>query len=146
MSGGKAGYYNVTDSWMYDPGAAAWARLPDMPAGANRRAVAFADRYILLLGGYKYAETWKDGGAAPVNVYSEAEKKMTMPQLMEDAVLVFDTQTRRISRADHLLDPTSFPMAGIDGATVYTLGGEGGRRLWHPATFQIGTIAVRTRP
>jgi N-acetylneuraminic acid mutarotase len=139
---GKTGYYNVTDAWMYDPATGVWTAIGDMPAGANRRAVTFADRYILLLGGYKYQFTWK-AGAAPKDVYSEAEKKMAMAELMEDAVLVFDTQTHRISRADHLLDPASFPMAGIDGATIYTLGGEGGRRLWHPATFQIGTITLQ---
>ncbi len=39
-----------------------------------------------------------------------------------------------------MLDATSYPMAAVDGDTIYVLGGEGGKRLWHPATFHIGRI------
>ena len=45
-----------------------------------------------------------------------------------------------------LLDKTSWPMATIRGDTIYCLGGEGGSRLWHPATFQIGKVETIYRP
>jgi hypothetical protein len=55
-------------------------------------------------------------------------------------VLVFDTSTNRIGIAYPLLDKSSWPMAAILDDTIYCLGGEGGYRLWHPATFQIDKI------
>jgi N-acetylneuraminic acid mutarotase len=140
---GTSRYYNVTESWVYDPVKNEWSRLPDMPMGGNRRAVTFADRYVVLIGGYKCEWAWNSDGST-TNVYTPAEKQMKMIEHFEDTVLVFDTQTQQVGSADRLLDPTSYPMATIEGETVYTLGGEGGRRLWHPATFQIGRIKSKT--
>ncbi len=133
-------YYNVTESWVYDPLKNNWTRLPDVPAGANRRAVTYADRYILLIGGYKYEFTWNADGTR-TSVYSAEEKTLPDSDRFENTVLVFDTKTYRIGTATPLLDPTAYPMLAIDANTVYSLGGEGGRRLFHPATFQIGVIA-----
>jgi hypothetical protein len=31
-------------------------------------------------------------------------------------------------------------MVAINGNTIYSLGGEGGPRLWHPATLQVGEV------
>lgn len=41
---------------------------------------------------------------------------------------------------DPLPERTSYPSSAVDGDTFYCLGGEGGPRLFHPATLQIGTV------
>jgi hypothetical protein len=77
-----------------------------------------------------------------IAAYTPAEKALPeMKHHIEPTVLVFDPQTNRMGTANPLLDKTSWPMADIDDDTIYCLGGEGGYRLWHPATFQIGKIA-----
>lgn len=53
---------------------------------------------------------------------------------------MYDTKTNQLGTADALIEQTSMPSAAILGDTLYILGGEGGPRLWHPATLQIGKI------
>jgi N-acetylneuraminic acid mutarotase len=131
-------YYNAIDSWCYDPATDQWTRLQDMPHGSNRRALAYADRYILLITEYTYPKTRNyDGNVIEV---SNDEKKHQFVSLFQKTVRVYDTQTGELHMADFLIEPTSYPAAAIDGDTLYTLGGEGGPRLYHPATLQIGKI------
>jgi len=138
-------YYNAVDSWVYDPGPDQWSQLEAMPPGANRRALTYQDRYILLVAGYKYACTWHlDGTRTPV--YTDQEKTRDWKEFFEDTVLVYDILTGQFDTADPLLEPTSLPSADIVGNTLYCLGGEGGPRLWHPATFQIGQILGTALP
>lgn len=138
---GDDNYFNVNDSWVFDPGKNRWSRLPDMPDGANRRALTFKDRYILLVSGFKYRKTWQlDGTQA--ETYSPEELKLPFAAFFEKTVLVFDTKTNRLGSADPLLDQTSWPGGALHGSTIFTLGGEGGARMWHPATFQIGKIEI----
>ena len=59
-------------------------------------------------------------------------------------MLVYDTKLRRLGQVSPLIERTSYPSSAIIGDTVYCLGGEGGPRLWHPATFQIGRITLPT--
>jgi len=93
----------------------------------------------VLVAGYKYAQTWSpDGSRAEVS--TDAERARGWKEFFEDTVLVYDTVTRRLGTADPLLEKTSYPSADVTGRTLYCLGGEGGPRLWHPATFQIGRI------
>ncbi len=132
-------YYNAVDSWIYDPENDQWSDLPDAPAGSNRRAAAFNDRYVILVGGYKYAQTWNVDGTR-TDVYTPQEKTLDWTAHFEDQVLVFDTETGRLGAAHPLLERTSGPMVAISGSTIYSLGGEGGPRLWHPATLQIGKV------
>src|SRR5262249_22627673 len=132
-------YFNAVDSWRYDPATKAWSRLADMPHGSNRRALTYADRYILLIAGYKYAQTWYLDGTQR-EVYSDKEKSKEWKGFFEDTVLVYDTVTGRLGAGTSLVERTSYPSSAIAGKTIYCLGGEGGPRLWHPATFQIGKI------
>ena len=132
-------YYNAVDAWEYDPATDVWTRLADMPDGANRRALVWGDWHVLLVAGYKYARTWHLDGTR-TDAYTEAEKARDWKDFFEDTVLVYDTETQRLERADSLIERTSYPSSAIVGGTVYCLGGEGGPRLWHPATLQIGRI------
>jgi len=131
-------YYNAVDSWVYSVAAKTWKRLPDMPHGSNRRAVCYKDRFILLVAGYKYGKTWRLDGTQ-INVYSPEEKKRDWRRFFEKTVLVYDTQTDRLTRVEPLNEQTSWPMLALSGNKLFCLGGEGGR-LWHPARLQIGTI------
>jgi N-acetylneuraminic acid mutarotase len=132
-------YYNAVDSWSYGPAVDRWTRLRDMPHGANRRALVYHDRYVVLVAGYKYPHTWNLDGTTS-KAYSDAEKARAWETFFEKTVLVFDTQTGRLGTADPLIEQTSIPSSTIVGDTMYCLGGEGGPRLFHPATLQIGRI------
>jgi hypothetical protein len=138
-------YLNAVDSWVYDPATDTWSQLADMPHGSNRRALTYKDRYIVLVAGYKYQKTWNLDGTV-TDVYTEAESSVGWEGHFEDTVLVYDTVTGRLGTADHLIEKTSIPSAAIVGDTIYTLGGEGGPRLWHPATLQIGKIVGVVSP
>ena len=130
----------MVDSWVYDPPSNFWSRLPDLPNGANRRALTYKDRYILLISGYKYRQTRNLDGTDS-DIYTPEERARPWASFFGKTVLVYDTRTGRLGTADPLLDQTSWPTATIVGDTIYMTGGEGGSRLWHPATFQIGKIA-----
>jgi hypothetical protein len=132
-------YYNAVDSWRYDPASDRWTRLQDMPHGSNRRALVYADRYIVLLTGFKYAKTRNMDGAVS-DVYSAEEKSRRFLDFFEKTVLVYDTKTDRLGTADRLIEQTCYPSSAAVGDTLYCLGGEGGPRLYHPATLQIGKI------
>ncbi len=110
-----------------------------MPHGANRRAISWRDRYILLVAGYKYGHTWNPDGT-PSEIYTPEEKARDWRTFFERTVLVFDSRGRTVCATDPLLDATSWPMLVLNGDRLYSLGGEGGSRLWHPATLQIGRL------
>ena len=63
--------------------------------------------------------------------------------LMQRTVMIYDTKTGTFGAGAPMLDQSAWPMATIDGNTIFSLGGEGGVRLWHPATFQIGRIEMK---
>jgi len=132
-------YYNANDSWTYDPASGEWTRLKDMPHGSNRRALAYADRYVVLVTGFRYANTRNPDGTV-TEVYSAEEKARHFSTFFEDTVLVYDTRTGRLGTGDRLIEKTCYPSAAVLGDTIYCLGGEGGPRLYHPATLQIGKI------
>ncbi|MCX6623420.1 MAG: hypothetical protein NTY38_20620 [Acidobacteria bacterium] len=132
-------YSNVTDCWLFDPGKSHWSRLPDWPDYSNQRALSYQDRYLILLGSFRYRYTTRPDGSR-VDVYSAQDRNKQFKDFFGRTVQVLDTKTGRLSSSEALLDTTCWPMAAIRGGTIYTLGGEGGQRLWHPATFQIGRI------
>jgi N-acetylneuraminic acid mutarotase len=132
-------YYNAVDSWMYEPQRDKWTRLRDLPHGSNRRALAFGNRYIILLTAFKYAKTRNLDGTV-TEVYNADEKSRRFNDRFEKTVLVYDTKTGRLGTADPLIEQTCYPSSTIIGDVIYCLGGEGGPRLYHPATLQIGKV------
>lgn len=135
------GYSNVVDAWSFDVATSRWERLADLPHRSNQHAITYRDRYLLLLGAYRYGATRRIDGSLD-QVYTPEEKKRDWKQFFEPTVVVYDTRTRQVAETDPLLDATSYPMAAVEGDTVYALGGEGGKRLWQPATFHIGRIEL----
>ena len=131
---GLDAYYNAVDSWSYDPASNQWTQLADMPDGANRRALTYDDRYIHLVAGATYTKTWNLDGTV-TDAYTDEwgfQKK----------VLSYDTMTGVLTTVDPLIEQTATASGAILGDTMYILGGEGGPRLFHPATLQIGQISV----
>ena len=126
-------YYNAVDSWMYDPASDRWTRLRDMPHGADRSAFVYADRYIVLVGGCTAIKTWHLDGTV-----TDAPNAGVFVK----TVLAYDTKTGRLGTADQLIEQTADPCGAAVNDTLYTLGGEGGPRLFHPATLQIGTVSI----
>ena len=105
-------YYNAAGSWAYDTFRNMWAQLPDTPDNANDRAVVFKDRYLIVLGGFKYAKTWHHDGTRE-DVYSDEEKaaakvqfskkpEMGAAPLMQRTVMIYDTKTGQFRAAAHL--------------------------------------------
>lgn len=135
----KVTYSNVVDCWVFDPRANRWSPLPPWHDICNQRAVAYRDRYVIVTGSFRYKYTTLAGGARR-DVYSAADNAKQFKDHFGRTAEAFDTRTNRVLTLDPMLDTTSDPMAAIDGDTLYTLGGEGGQRLWHPATFQIGRL------
>jgi hypothetical protein len=135
-------YYNAVDCWSYDPANDLWTRLRDMPRGPNGRALVYDDRYIVLVAGSGFPKTWHLDGAA-TNDYGANERAPAWASYFEKTVRVYDTKTGRLGTADSMVEQTQLPGGAAVGDTLYTLGGEGGPRLYHPATLQIGKIVQR---
>ena len=136
-------YYNVVDSWVYDPAADAWSRLADLPHGCNYGVVVYRDRYLILLGGYRYARTQNPDGTR-ANCRTAAEEGRDWKEFFQRRVLVYDTDTGELADADPLLDEDNGPVATMLDDTIYYLGSEGGRGLWHPDAFLIGQVQPRS--
>ena len=98
-----------------------------------------ADCYIVMVTGFKYAKTRNLDGTV-TGVYSAEEKARHFNTFFANTVLVYDTRTGRLGTADRLIEKTCYPGSAILGDALYCLGGEGGPRLYHPATLQIGKI------
>jgi hypothetical protein len=132
-------YYNAVDCWSYDPASDKWTRLRNLPRGPNGRALAYDNRYIMLLAGSGFAKTWNLDGTV-TNVYSANEKAPNWATYFTNTVRVYDTKSGTLGTADSMIEQTHNAGGATAGEAVYTLGGEGGPRLYHPATLQIGKI------
>ena len=131
-------FHNVVDSWVYDPASDAWSRIADAPDGSNRSAVAWRDRYVLLVGEYRYEKNLDPDGSTKT-VYTDSEQDLDWKEFFRGAVIAYDTQSDTYRETDSLLERTSYPLVAIHGDTLFSLGGEGGR-LWHPDTLQVGRV------
>ena len=139
-----ATYHNVTDNWVYDIATNTWTRLTDMPTDiANMKGFAYANRYIIMTGGFKYKYTrYPDGSSACVmNDDEQQQWAEDWRYFFQDRVFVYDTVTDEFTDSDTLLDRSS-SMLGVlvNGDAIYSTGGEASRRLWHPSILQIGII------
>eukprot|EP00039_Didymoeca_costata_P022906 m.347553 g.347553 ORF g.347553 m.347553 type:complete len:465 (-) comp33266_c0_seq1:120-1514(-) len=57
----------LVDNWQYKPETNTWTRLPDFPIAScnfqtNGPMTTFQDRYIILIGGYQYGNTYYPNG------------------------------------------------------------------------------------
>jgi len=140
-------YHNVIDNWVYDVATDTWSQLADMPMDcSNVSAVVYGDRYIILHGGFKYPYTKHLDGSSVLAFTAEEQQQWLddWTYFFSDVVLVYDTVTAEFSNSDKMLDRSSKILSAATatgGEIIYTIGGEGGRRLWHPAIFQIGTVS-----
>ncbi len=146
--GKRIGYCTVVDNWCYDPAARSWARLRDTPISTGNfpsGAIAYRDRYILLIGGHQYARVANpDGTIRPK--YGRAGRFEGKGAYHND-VLVYDTKTGLFGRADSLPLNNNLPMAVVRGDEVFLIGGETGGAVvegepygHHPDLLLVGRI------
>jgi N-acetylneuraminic acid mutarotase len=138
----------VVDNWRFDPRTAQWDRLPDTPIATGNfpsGAIVFANRWILLIGGYQYEFVLNpdDTYRAP---YGKVTKHYPDKDYCSD-VLVFDASTGTFGKADPLPLNNNLPMAVLKGNQLHLIGGEtagsvleGETFAHHPDLYLVGTI------
>ena len=148
--GAAGSTYTVVDNWRYDPDAKTWQRLLDTPVASGNfpaGAIVYAERYILLIGGYQYGAILRPDGsvAAP---YGTPTRHYAENAMCSD-VFVFDTAGDRFGRATPLPLNNNLPMAVISGDGVHLVGGEIGQATLdgesfghHPDLYLVGTIGA----
>jgi len=148
MDNSAATYCTVVDNWCYDTAKTAWDRLPDLPVSSGNfpaGAIAYADRYILLVGGYQYGQVMGvEGALRPA--YGAGSKHYPDKPYYSD-IFVFDTQTRSFGRASSLPLNNNLPMTVVSGDRIHLVGGEtSGCRVegesfgHHPDLYLVGSI------
>ncbi len=137
LKDGKRNSPRLRTAAAFDPASGKWSALPDLPYPVSGLdAVAYADRYIILV-----------GGAA----FMSAEQKERWPQdpnHYSNVVLVFDTKTQTY----HPM-PSPVPYGTNDirvtriGETIYALGGENIHKPTSNTTkwLRVGKIVRRDR-
>ncbi|HVT29320.1 MAG TPA: hypothetical protein VHE81_14990, partial [Lacipirellulaceae bacterium] len=126
-----------------------WSRLPDTPiATGNFPAgeIVYDDRYILLIGGFQYANVM-----GPVGRIRKSFGKITKHYPEKDYcsdILVFDTKTTAFGRATPLPLNNNMPMAVVHGDELHLIGGETGGSViegepyaHHPDLYLIGKLS-----
>ncbi|MFN0166447.1 MAG: kelch repeat-containing protein [Bryobacteraceae bacterium] len=114
---------NLSDAYRYDPSTDRWEQLPALPAGArNCGAVAWKDRYILLIGGIM--EIPGGGGEVHQSIVVDPKRRVVMGQY-SNRVMVYDTESRTYSSVNSLMPRGHGDIrACVMGSRVYALGGE----------------------
>jgi hypothetical protein len=145
--------HTVVDNWRFDPVSQSWQALPDLPVASGNfpaGAIVYADRYILLVGGYQYGAVMRpDGSTAPT--YGTPTRHYADNAMCSD-VFVFDTREKRFGRATPMPLNNNLPLAVIDGDHLHLIGGEIGAAVidgehygHHPDLHLVGTIRVNDR-
>lgn len=142
------GTFTVVDNWRYDLQDGRWTRLPDLPIASGNfcsGAIVFADRYLLLIGGYQYGKVLGPDGSLR-DVYGVPTRHYPDNAMCSD-VFVFDTKTERFGRATPLPLNNNLPMAVLEGDQLHLIGGEIGKAVLdgepyghHPDLYLIGAI------
>lgn len=124
----KDGYIRTNEAMVLDTKANKWSRISDMPYGlSGGHAVAYKDRYVIIVGGASPGESEKIGGTG----------------WYKNKVLVYDTATDA-----YKVLPTRMPngthdiRSAIIGNKIYVVGGENINKETSNTTnyFRIGTI------
>ena len=147
--GREYGYCTVVDNWVYDPPTGKWSRIRDLPISSGNfpsGAIAFRDRYVLLIGGYQYPHVANpDDSVRPK--YGKAGRFRDKGAYYND-VFVYDTRADLFGRADSLPINNNLPMAVVKGDEVFLMGGETGGGMvegeaygHHPDLLLIGKIS-----
>ncbi|MEC9092085.1 MAG: kelch repeat-containing protein [Planctomycetota bacterium] len=140
----------VVDNWQYDVALQKWARLADLPIASGNfpsTAVVFADRYILLVGGYQYSNVLgPDGKLRPL--YGVPQRRYQGNPMCSD-IFVYDTQKAVFGRATSLILNNNLPMTVVSGNRIHLVGGEIQSAVideehfgHHPDLYLTGTIRV----
>jgi hypothetical protein len=140
--------HTVVDNWRYDPSHGSWDRLPDTPVASGNfpaGSIVFADRCILLVGGYQYGSVLGPDGAARCP-YGAPTRHYADNAMCSD-VFVFDTRANRFGRATPLPLNNNLPMTVVAGDRIHLVGGEIGAATLdgeafghHPDLYLVGTI------
>lgn len=142
------GTFTVVDNWRYDPDKGAWKRLPDLPVASGNfpsGPVAFAGRYILLIGGYQYGKVMNpDGRTRPT--FGTPQRHYPRNSMCSD-IFVYDTRTDTFGRATAMPLNNNLPMAVVHHDRLHLIGGEidaalieGEHYGHHPDLYLVGTI------
>ena len=117
------------------------------PAGA----IVYDDRYILLIGGFQYANVMDPGGEIRPK-FGKINKHYPEKDYCSD-VLIFDTKTNKFGRATPLPLNNNMPMAVIRGEELHLIGGETGGSViegepyaHHPDLYLIGKLSKAASP
>jgi hypothetical protein len=145
----------VTDNWKYDTLAGTWTQLSSLPvaSGNFNSDTVFMDRYILLIGGYQYANVTLTNGTVipsfgnPQRMCKQDSKPHCRQGCAADVtsesyyndIFVYDTKTdtygiaTATSKAEPCLLPpgcgpyplnANVPQASVRGNRIFSLGGE----------------------
>lgn len=141
----------VVDNWSFDPKTSLWERLTDTPIATGNfpaGAIVFADRYVVLIGGYQYGRVLNPDGTSRA-VYGQVTKHYPENGYNSD-VLVYDAKSRTFGTATPLPLCNNLPMAVLAGRTLHLIGGEtGGCEIegekfgHHPDLYLTGEIQVK---
>jgi N-acetylneuraminic acid mutarotase len=145
-------YCTVIDNWLYDPAADRWSRLRDMPIATGNfpaGAIVYNDRYILLIGGFQYANVMGPDGKTRKS-FGKITKHYPEKDYCSD-ILVFDTKTNTFGDATPLPLNNNMPMAVVRGDELHLIGGEtagsvidGEPYAHHPDLYLIGKLSKAT--
>jgi len=145
------GYCTVVDNWSYDPATDTWTRLADLPISSGNfpnGAIVFEDRYLVLVGGYQYANVLGPDGEIS-DPYGTVTKHYPAGDYNSD-VFVYDTLTGEFGTATPLPLNNNMPTTMIVGNQIHMIGGEiGGAEIegelfgHHPDLYLVGDIRSR---
>jgi N-acetylneuraminic acid mutarotase len=146
-------YRSIVDNWRYDPARDSWERIRDLPTSSSNfpdGKIVVADRYVLLVGGFPYAEVANpDGTFRPP--YGHPHKFADQGEYYND-VFVYDTKTDLFGTADPLPINNAGPMTVVHGNEIFLVGGETDAREidgeyygHHPDLFLRGQIEASSR-
>jgi hypothetical protein len=128
---GESPSCTVVDNWVYDPPSQTWSRLADLPISSGNfpaGSIAYAGRYIPLLGGYDYGCVRNPDGTTgpPYGTPSSHPDQPFLHGVFYNDAFVYDTMTDTFSRTDKLIYNNNLPMTVVHGEEFFLIGGETG--------------------